>query len=194
MFVPVIVLPGSVQNALRSVGYAKSDIKVSAVETVSMFDAGSNGMRGFFTLINMGSGEFSTTYGSWGGANAFESNPVDRNEQNHALPANFAAIKGASGSPGTFAQVYVHPSNVAAMLPKVAEVSQREKDILDAFKSLTSAGRKDSFARGKVKAPELATLVQRGLLKANKAGAMSITTEGKNAAMGGRYSNLERNY
>jgi hypothetical protein len=64
------------------------------------------------------------------------------------------------------------------------EVTDREQMILRTIRSLTSAGRKEIFASEKVRPEEIDALVQRGLLSKTKAGAVSITTTGKNVAEG----------
>jgi hypothetical protein len=71
------------------------------------------------------------------------------------------------------------------MLPAAPTVSERDGRILGACKSYTSAYRKEWFARNKVTDTELDALVSAGYLKKNKAGAISITTSGKNVATKG---------
>jgi hypothetical protein len=82
------------------------------------------------------------------------------------------------------ASIYIHPTAIAPLLPAAPAISDRDKSILLAFRSLTSAGRKDEWSRNAASRPtteELDRLVAAGLLSRNKAGAMAITTEGRNA-------------
>ncbi len=190
MYVQVASLPVAVQQALSSLGYAKKDISVETRETVSMQGNPMQGNRCYFILVNLQTGQFEQRTGSWGGSNMFNpANLVDNLDKSMPLPVDFMAISGESGGRGNFAHVYVNPANVAKYLPAPSDVTQREKDILAVFR-LTSAGRKD-YLRG-IKSEEIQSLISRGFLKANKAGAISMTVEGKNAAQGGDYYRLGR--
>jgi hypothetical protein len=136
-------------------------------------------------------------------------NAVDLNRQDYPLPPHGCAIKGSMGYPRTFATIYVHPDHLQAFLPagdQKPELSQDEKQVLSAYRGLTSAGRKDEFNRWDMDArwggsdwryhadrypfrpmrlSEVAeatdSLVEKGLLARNKAGAISVTLAGKNA-------------
>jgi hypothetical protein len=190
MYVQVASLPVAVQQALSSLGFAKKDISVEMREKVNMSSNGMDGQQAYFCLVNLTTGQFETKFGSWGGPNMFNpKNLVDNLDKEIPLPVDYMAIDGMHGGRGNWATVYVNPANVAKYLPAPVEVTQREKDILAVFR-LTSAGRKD-YMRG-IKSEEIQSLISRGFLKANKAGAISMTVEGKNAAQGGQEFMLGR--
>lgn len=109
---------------------------------------------------------------------------VDFDDREKPLLEGFAVIKGILGYPRTIATININPANMVKFLPEPCSVTERQKSILKAFKELTSAGRKDEWARDPESAPsteELDELVNLGLLSRNKAGATKITVEGKNA-------------
>lgn len=184
MYTLVKELPTIIQTALSRVEYGCKDIEVKTAESLSPGQGGGQGRRSFLVLINLATGAVEQHTGSWGGANPFENRQVDLDQNSYPIPEGLAALKGSMGHPRTFATLYLHPANVAKLLPPKTELNIREVSILRDFHSLTSAGRKNEWARNPQSAPsqaELDSLVSQGLLSRNKAGALSITTAGKNA-------------
>lgn len=183
MHIPTKTLPDSLKSALAAVGYGAADISVRVAETYSAQAPANDGQRGFTMAVNLATGERDERRGSWGGSNAFTVNAVDSDDTARPLPPGFAVVQGTTGYPRTFATLIIHPSNAAPLLPAKAELTDRQRAILDQFASLTSAGRKNEWERYPASKPsdsEIAELVAAGMLKQNKAGALSITTEGKN--------------
>ena len=64
-------LPASIQATLRSLDYSKRDIEVKIQDAVSLLCTGSDGRKGFATVLNLSTGQSETLEGSWGGANLF---------------------------------------------------------------------------------------------------------------------------
>ena len=132
-------------------------------------------------VVELATGRSHYAKGSYGGD---EPGPVDSYEKS-PLPPGFAAL--TSGHRKIW-HLHLNPANAAAWLPGPPDVSPRERWLLWAYDGLTSAGRKDEFERkGPGAAPsqdEISELVHRGFLKQNKAGAVQITTEGKNVRTG----------
>lgn len=211
--VAVKELPPSLRAALKSVGFRRSDITVTPVETIQMSGAYGKGYRAFIVLVNLATGKHDVKYGSWGGANMFTQSAVDTDRKEYPIPPNGAAIKGQEGGGRpTMASIYVNPQAIAAMLPATEKLTDEEKRFLDMWEGLTSAGRKYEFERMMQDAyfsvkpgfsPEgrkealraeqekkreieamIDSLVKRGLLARNKAGATKITTKGRNALRG----------
>lgn len=186
MYLPTKDLPESIRAALRSVGYGGADIDVTVGETFTAPGSYGAGHRGRVFVVDLATGRSEYAQGSYGGDNPFSSNPVDSNEKS-PLPPGFAAL--TSGHSKIW-HLHINPANAAAWLPTAPDVSPREKWLLWAYTGLTSAGRKDEFERkgpgGGPSQDEISTLVARGLLKQNKAGAVQITTEGKNVR-GGKF-------
>jgi len=184
MYVPVKTLPDSIRAALRSVGYGGKDIDVEVSETFQAPGSYGAGHRGRVLVVELATGRTQYAQGSYGGDNPFSTSPVDSYEKS-PLPPGFAAL--TSGHQKIW-HLHLNPANAAAWLPGPPEVSPRERWILWAYDGLTSAGRKDEFERrGRGAAPsqdEITELVRRGFLKQNKAGAVQITTEGKNVRTG----------
>jgi hypothetical protein len=186
VYVPTKELPQSVKDALKSVGYDRRDIGIVASETVSVGQGGGDGRRSFYAIVSLdGLVEPKVEYGSWGGANPFEMKRVDHDQVNHPIHPGYAVIVGSeSGGTRVYATMHLHPSNLAPLLPAKAEISDRLRGILKDFVSLTSAGRKAEWeiynTSSKPTSEELETLIGMDLLKKNKAGAVSITTKGKN--------------
>lgn len=179
-------LPNSIQSALKEVGYNKSDISISAKESISLMDSGSDGCRAFYVIIDLsGNNPPKMEYGSWGGANPFTVNRVDLDSNYYAIPNNIAIIQGSEGgNRPVMARITLSPSNMLPALKAAPSLSEEQRKALAAHRGLTSAGRKEFFSRNKDLAKLIPELIAKGYLKQNKAGAISITTEGLNACEG----------
>lgn len=184
MYAKVSDLPLTIRSALLNLNYHKKDITVKPSETFTQQSLADKGQRGFTVAVNIETGESKAIFGSWGGSNMFVANAVDSDDEQRNIPPGFIVIQGTQGYPKTFASIYINPDNVALMLPAQANISKREDALLAVIKGHTSAGRKDFWRRypkSKPTAQELDELIKKGLLKQNSNGAISITTEGKNA-------------
>lgn len=176
-------LPDCLRAALKEVEYGAQDISVEISSTISALSQGGQGSRGFTLVVELSTGRFTKRLGSWGGASV-EMKQVDFDDRETPLLEGFAVIKGTMGFPRTIATINVNPVNMVKFLPEPCLITERQKGILRAFSSLTSAGRKDEWARDPVNAPtveELDELVKLKLLSRSSNGATKITVEGKNA-------------
>lgn len=184
MYVKVKELPTVVQQALASLGYGKADIETRAGSTVTLSSASGNGSRAFATVINLTAGQFQTTWGSWGGANMFnKDNAVDNDDRPYPLPADGIAITGSKGGGRpVYATLLIPATMVDRILPAAGEpLTPEENDALYCHQCVKGGEyRRDEMRRRGVSPATVDALVTRGLLKRNKAGAVSITTEGKN--------------
>jgi hypothetical protein len=184
-YVLVKDLPAPVVAALESVGYGRKDIEVKASTTVTLGSGAGNGSRAFVVLVDLTSGRSVTQQGSWGGANMFDrSNPVDNDHNSYPLPPNGVAITGQrGGGQPVYARLNVPASMVDRILPAAGpELSPEERDALYCHKSIKGGQyRRDELARRRVSAATVDAMVERGYLARNRAGATSITTDGKNA-------------
>jgi hypothetical protein len=184
MHVNVKSLPECVQAALKSVNYHRADISVEPRESVMLSYPGGAGRKGFAILVNLTTGEYRTVWGSWGGANMFNPrNAVDLDSSRHTLPANGVAISGAIGHPRTYATIYCPPSMATAFLPApTAELTDAERHALYCHRAIKGGEyRREEMRRRRVGPDVVDALVTRGLLKRNAAGAVAITTDGRNA-------------
>ena len=182
MHVGTKTLPDSIRDALRGVGYAKLDIEVEQATKISPFDAGGQGRRAFMVLLDLATGRREVHQGSWGGGNMFNpQNAVDNDEASYALPEGGAVIKGSTGYGGVYATLYLHPANVAKLLPPSDELTEHERRIMYAFGCLKPGEyRQAELRRAGATEPEVVSLVERGYLKQAANGARQITTKGKN--------------
>jgi hypothetical protein len=103
------------------------------------------------------------------------------------LPENVALVSGGyfCGKPATIT-VHLRPENMVKMLPAPQELAPDQQAALNVICGIKSSYRAAEFERrqlGRYSAdnPHLAALVARGLLKINKAGAISPTIAGENA-------------
>lgn len=182
-------LPPSLQSALRSVGFHGHDIGVFARETFYAQDMGGEGRRAFLCIVDMENGDRELTFGSWGGPGIGSTgNIVDNDSTPRPLPPNVAVIQGSEGgNRPTFATISVHPSTLAPLLPAPSSVSEEDKRALKAINGHISSYRKTAWSEADLPgsySPEnslVVSLAVRGFLKITKAGAISVTTEGKNA-------------
>jgi len=188
MYIQVKTLPEPIQELLALIGYMKKDIKLETQEKISAFSAGSKGCRSFLAIINMFTNKHSIEYGSWGGANMFNpENRVDNDSKEYVIPPNFIIVKGEEGGGDpTRAKIIIRPDMMIPFLPVKKELNSRLQWIIDVLIGYTSAGRKAQFHEyGKVPPmeQEWAELEKLGLIKRDKRGAVSLTTEGKNARL-----------
>jgi hypothetical protein len=186
MHVEVKTLVPAVQSALKSVRYGGRDIQVITADKVSPLVAGGDGQRGFVTIINLDTGKSESRRGSWGGANMFNpDNAVDLDREQFTIPANGVVIKGTTGYPRTFATLYT--TATGNLLPAGTDdtevLTDEELQALYCHYSIKGGQyRRDELSRRHVMASTVDSLVDRGYLKRNRAGAVSITTKGKNAS------------
>lgn len=197
MYQKTTELPKIIQDALYSIGYRKPDVKIDVTESVSIHSSGSQGYRSFALILNLSTNEQKKFYGSWGGANAFNtSNQVDLDDTEHQIPADGLVIKGFESVGPVHATIYVSSKNVSLQLPETKdELSQDEKQVLYVLQAYKAFARKDyltgRFAEDKRQgfrvmsdldlSSAYQSLNKKGFIKINKAGSISITTEGKNA-------------
>lgn len=186
MYVPTKDMPAGVRAVLREVRYGKRDVRVEVRTKYSLQYPADDGMRGFTAAVNLESGRYKITWGSWGGANAFNPrNQVDLDNTERQIPLNGVIVQGEMGGRGTFLTIYVNPDNVQALLPAPAEdLSPKEQKALDIIGGLISSYRADEFAReglGRYNAqnPLIQSLAAKGFLKVTVRG-IAITTQGKN--------------
>jgi len=185
-YVELTNLPPSIRAALKEAGYNRKDIEVNTAEVICPRPPSGQGRRGFTAVCVLSDDipEYKMTWGSWGGSNMFVQT-IDDVHQEVQIPPNRAFVMGTSSSPGYpgYAYITVHPSNMnPSLLPSEGSVSEREAKILAVFRALKSAYRKDQLDSMSVKDDEVDSLVQRGYLDRNKAGATKITTKGRNAS------------
>lgn len=103
------------------------------------------------------------------------------------LPPNTALVCGGTflGKSATV-RVLLRSDNLTAMLPAPAELSGDEPSALRIIGSIRGGARQDEFSRAGIGSygaghPAILSLAEKRLVKVNKAGAVSITTEGRNA-------------
>ena len=103
------------------------------------------------------------------------------------LPPNVVLVQGGTfcGKAATVT-VFVRPDNLATLLPPPVQLPPQELAALNIIASTKSSYRHDEFSRSGLGAYSasnqwVVALQERGLVKVNKAGAVSITTEGRNA-------------
>lgn len=194
MYIKTNQLPQSLQSALQSLGFNKADIKINAKEFTRLENpAYGDGYQSSVTLVNLETGARQTIEGSWGGSNPWqtrENAQVDGmgNQNEVPLIAGLSAVVKAQrgGNHPTSATIEVHPNTLLKLLPaSEVQLTETQKGILKIIRSYTSAGRKDEFQRSNLgtygpEHPEIKILSEQGFLKITKAGAISITTEGKN--------------
>ena len=179
-------LPFTLRTALERTGYRCRDIKVAAAESAVLNEMGSAGQRAFVCLVNLATGQTKVTRGSWGGPNMFSPrNAVDNDGRTYPIPTNGAVIQGSQGGK-VYARIVVHPTAFAKLLPDGEDkVSEKDASILNIFTGMKGGPyRREELRRMKATDEEINSLVERGYLKRNKAGAIQATTKGKNAASG----------
>lgn len=184
-YLAVADLPAAVRDALSVLNYGRKDIRVVAAESVTLAGSSGDGYQAYACLINLADGTWRIERGSWGGANMFaRDNAVDNDTRAYPLPAHGVAVTGSrGGGQPVSATLHIPASMVARMLPApAAELSKEDRDALYCHKVLKGgAYRREELRRRGVRTAAIDALVERGLLTRNRAGAVQITTAGKNA-------------
>jgi len=184
MYVATKDLVPTLRRALENVDYGCADVQVVAAERVGSYSEGGAGSRGFCVVVNLDTGERQALVGSWGGGNMFSRSLVDDGSEDVELPPNGAVVKGTMGYPRTFATIYAHPSAVGRFLPsgEEEELSDLEQAAIYCYAALKGGEyRREELRRRGVSEQVVESLIERGYLKRNRAGATQITTKGKNA-------------
>ncbi len=182
-FVAVRDLPASLKSALSDLGYARKDVAIEAAPTAAFVSAYGEGYRAFAMALNLETGESTTLYGNWGGESINGARQVDADRREHTIPLNGCLILGQEGGGRPVsASVIVNPANVAQLLPAIdISVTERDRHILNIFGGYKSFARPQYLDQAGVTDAEIDSLIARGLLSRNKAGATAITTAGKNS-------------
>lgn len=176
----------AIRNFLRTeVEYNRKDIAIRASDRTSIAVGGGQGYKGFAILANLETGECRILWGSWGGANLMNpENRVDLDPNFYPIPVNGAVISGQiGGGKPTSCSMTVNPANLPALLQAGdSALDDHDRSVLAAIAGLKSGPyRQEALARIPGVVDRIDRLVSAGLLKRNKAGSVSITTEGKNA-------------
>jgi hypothetical protein len=171
-------LPNCIKKALKDVGFHKRDICLTISETVNLGCSSGSGYRAYSVILAMDTGKYAITRGSWGGPNAFQTNPNDV-DTDVIIPANGIVIMGMEGGIGPVsASLYASPVSIAKILPEKPSISERGREILKLW-GYTSAYRKSLLHKSMDE--EIESLICKGFLKRTKNGSIRITCQGKNA-------------
>lgn len=177
-------LPPVLQSVLKEIGYNKRDISIVPRTSYSVQSLANDGEKAFTAMVNLRTGEYRVVWGSWGGEGF--GNAVDRDRTSRPIPDDGAVIQGSKGYHGVWAQIYLNPQNLSAMLPAPTDLTPVEKKALRIVKDYNSRGRREEFdyqGLGGYGAsnPLIQSLLAKGLVKVTASGAVSLTLEGKNA-------------
>lgn len=187
IYIQVKTLPSTLQSALEQCGYHRTDISVNVSETASVASHSGDGLRAFTALVNIETGATEIHNGDWGGSNMFHASPVDLDDRSRPLPPDGAVINGhTGGGKPAWASITIHPSRAAKLLPAASNaLTSMQKAQLGVLCELNSKGRKEWFDRHpalRSSADDLSALSALGMIKVSKAGAVTITADGRNNA------------
>lgn len=184
MHVEVKDLVPAIQKALASVKYGARDISVEAKDEVALATGGaSDGSRGFVTIVNLETGKFHTEVGDWGGR-GLGRRMSDWTDDRLTLADNMVVVHGQMGYPRTYAHIYANGNVIGRFLPSGDEETLTDQEQQAIYCHAAVKGgqyRRDEMSRRGVRPETVDSLVERGYLKRNRAGAVQITTKGKNA-------------
>jgi hypothetical protein len=189
-YVLVANCPQGIKNVLDEVGYHRKDIKVESSSTYSPQAQSGEGKKAFTAAVDLASGNYKITWGSWGGGNPFEPKQVDLDTSVYPIPYNAAIVQGSiGGTSPVYAYVKVHPDNFQKLLPSGQEdmdYSEQEKKALKIIKTYKAGSRKEGFYREELgpystENPIVQKFIKNGLIKVTGTG-IQITLDGKNLA------------
>ena len=179
------VLKGPLKSLMR---YRRQEIEVIPSATFRTSGPAFEGNRNVMVLVNLQTGATEFLRGAYGGANPYEQTKlVDQQTGGIPIPPNGAVLSGETGGRGSFARIYIPPSNMAQMIPEDSgdSLSDGAKSALKAFGLKGGAYRRDYFLRsglGRYDAENqyIRELADAGLVKVNRSGGIRITTKGRN--------------
>lgn len=174
-------LPECAKAALKELGFHGSTVSLEIVPDC-VIDLHSHccfeGNRAFTILINLGTGEYKSLTGSFGGANPYSKTIVDDTEgKKFTIPEGMMTIKGEIGGMGSFAMVYLRPDNVVPGMLSCPAIDDRTYRVLVPHRI---AGIYKREALRGVTAQETASAVVAGYL-AKKGRGIGLTVNGRNA-------------
>lgn len=179
-------LPHPIQHHIRNtLGLTPADVQVFVAPKVTPMDSYGNGHRAHFAMVhNAGEKPTRTTYGSWGGLNPFERNPLSvtaHQDREVPIPPGHSIVMGSSQK--NVMGVWFHPDDIAKLLPhqETPDLGEHHFHALAAYTGLKPFARAEHFARRGVTKQHIDDLVDKKMLTRNKVGATQITTAGKNA-------------
>lgn len=188
VYVPTKELPTFIKKVLKEHRYRSRDIEVIARDRVESFGfATFEGNRPYAIAINLGTGQTKSMVGDYSGVTPELKGTL-------SLKENMAIVTGEYGGRGSFARLYLHPTNMATLLPSNdVEMSEDEKYALKYISIYNSSGRKEAFEQkgfGTYSAqhPLVKSLAEKGYVKIGGR-AVRITTNGRNVA-----ESLDRKY
>ena len=183
--VPVNVLPEKIQQILKDGGYHRRDISVYRCDATCPSPSSGHGERSTVTTYNEESGKTQAFQGSFGGSNMF-TRTIDDVRKEVSLNDGDWLITVTSAYPQNYASLKCNDATAAKLnIPKSeAALEGKEGAALNLIAHTTSSYRKESWRReigGNYGAdhPIIVSLEQKGLIKINKAGSISVTTLGK---------------
>ena len=188
-FVDVKAMPDFLKDILKRVfRYGRQSVEVISSSTVDTGGAAFEGNRSVMIVVNLTNGRYKELRGSWGGGNPYDPQLIDQ-QATIPIPPNSAVISGERGGRGTFARVYVHPSNMTPLLGDGEAVVQLIEDALKALNAIDGLKggmyRREYFDRAGIgeyalSNPVIQELIEAGMIKATRSGAMRTTTKGQN--------------
>lgn len=179
MFVKLKELPPIVKEALNKVGYHRVDILVEAAEEASLIAPYGDGYQSYAVAIDTKTNEISREVTSnWGGGGWYSPKKTLDRPGTLKLPENGMVIVGQrGGGRPVSAKLYAHPALLAPLL-KPASAPEEEYTLAELIALVNFVALKPAY-RPPIKPETLAKFIEKGLVKKNKAGALSITTAGK---------------
>ena len=181
VYVPTKELPVFINKVLKEHRYTKRDIEVLARDKVESFGyATSEGNRPYAIAINLGTGQSKSVLGDYTGVASDLKGTV-------SLRENMAIVTGEYGGRGSFARLYIHPTNMARLLPSNdVALGEDEKYALKYISIYNTGGRKEAFSQkgfGQYSAqhPLVKSLAEKEFVKVSGQ-AVRITTNGRNIA------------
>lgn len=198
---PTDSLPLACQAALRRAGYKRDAIAVGVARPGERVTGGpsGDGRRSFAVVFDCATGAvYQTLRGSFGGSNPWQTASERACDDDRAAKpltdygATAGLIRGSDGYGGVYAQIALPLSAFETLAPppgsKVQLNSEDEARALRVVATIRGGARKDEWHRERLPGeysgthPLIRALAERDLVKVNRAGSVTVTTAGRNAA------------
>lgn len=191
MILKTKTLPDSIRAVLRGAEYHKPDITITAKPDgrSRLHSPYGDGFQTWATAVELSTGRIlNTIRSSWGGNSMFSRGGMDALDRGREIeiPRGVVLVQGqhGGGHPAS-ASIECHPDDLAPLLPPGSAdqptISRGAMVVLYALSAYKASYRREECNRhpGLQYLACQSELVEAGLAKSNKSGAIQITTAGK---------------
>lgn len=183
---PVSQLPAHIVLDIKHAGYNRNTIRVNVSEDYSISGGGASAGERSLVLVLNKSGVVNTYRGDWGGGSIFVQRAADTDDRRRKIEDGHFIFKGIEGgSRPMYATLTINAHDAATLQPKTSTaITDQEREVIRVINGLKPSYREQGMRERKLgfysaTNPLIASLVAKGCVKVNRAGAISLTVAGR---------------